>query len=258
MDAGGGQNVGAPVAQVAARRVQADHREIRGAAANVHHQRRGFALYPLLVVECRGNRLELAAQVGEAGVACRALQRGLRLLVALAVVVNKVHRAPQHRVCQRLAGVGLTPPLEFLEKQHQNVVEAQALAVDGGVFVHQTAAQQALERAQQSAFGAGQVGLHCLSAVQHVLCFIGKKQRGGHLGPALTQRHHLQPAIGADQRGGRVGGAEVDAQHQGLVGGAGAAHWAFHHLAQTAGPRTRVRKAEMSEISRGCRLCGIG
>ena len=49
-----------------------------------------------------------------------ALERGLRLLVALAVVVNKVHRAPQHCVCQRLAGVGLTPPLELLEKQHQD------------------------------------------------------------------------------------------------------------------------------------------
>ena len=212
----------------------------------------------MLVIQRGRNRLELAAQVREARIARRALQRGLGLGVALTVVVDKVHRAPQHGMRQRLAGVGLAAAFEFPEKQHQDVIEAQALAVDCRVLVHQPAAQQALERAQQAAFGAGQIGLHRLGTVQHGLRFAGKKQGGGHLGTAAGQRHHLQATLGVDPGRRRVGGAEVDAQHQRPVAAGGAVRGAFQQLVQAASPSTWARKAEMSVISRGCRLCGIG
>ena len=141
--------------------------------------------------------------------------------------------------------MGFAAALELFEEQHHDVKEADALVAHRGVLVHQAAAHQAFERAQQAPLGAIQVGLHGFCAIQHAVRFAGKEQRGRHFGLGTIQRNDLQGAVLVNQCTGGVGGAEVNAQHQ----GSSSTHYAGN---------TCLRKAAMSATSRGCTLCGMG
>ena len=213
MHAGGGQNIAGTLGVFAVLRVELDNGKVRRAPANVHHQHRGLFRDALLEVKRSSNRLQLKVDVGETGLQGGAAQRGLGQVVALAVVVHKMHRAAQHGAGNGLTQVRLAASFEFFEEQHHDVKKTDRLAVHHGLLVHQFAAQQALDGAHQTPLFAAQVGLHGLAAKERAVGFVAKKQGGGHGGFEAVQRHHAQLAVRINQGGGGVGGAEVDPEN---------------------------------------------
>ena len=82
---------------------QPDHREIRRAAADVDDQHQLLAIDGALVVERRGDRLELELDGLETRRAGARFERGLRFAVARRVVVVEAHGTPENHGVERVA-----------------------------------------------------------------------------------------------------------------------------------------------------------
>ena len=104
MDAAVGKDVVLAVAGRGTLWRDPDDRKVRGAAAHVDNQRQFLARHALLVVECRGDRLELEGDVPKTLRAGRLLQLSLGRGVRVGIVVDELHRPPQHD------GVDACPP----------------------------------------------------------------------------------------------------------------------------------------------------
>ena len=111
----------------------------------------------------------------------------------------------------------LATPLQLLEEKYHDVKESDAAVSNRGVLIHQSAAQQTFQRAQQTALDAAEIGLHGFGAIQNGARLAGEKQCCGHLGALAVQRDDLQFPGSVHHCGSRVGRAEVNAQSQGRI-----------------------------------------
>ena len=121
VDASGGQHVICPVGFFLTFGAELNHGEIGGAPADVHHQHGGVLVDPAFKVKRRGNGFQLKADRLKSGGPGSAFQRGLRQRVAVGMVIDKMHRTPQHGRAHLKTEVPLGPRLEFLEKEHHDV-----------------------------------------------------------------------------------------------------------------------------------------
>ena len=212
VDAGGGEDVAATVGKHRTVGADTGHGEVGSAATNVDHQHGAFCRDALFVVKRGGNRLQLELHGRETRrIRCLA-QGGLRLRIALGVVVHKMHRAAQQGSVHRVAQLAFAAAFQLFEEQHHHFKQADHAAIQQGLFVDEAAAQQAFDGAHQAAFMAFEVRLHGRAAIGHRAVFAGEKQRRGHGGAAFVQLQCVEPPVRADHRGRAVGGAEVDAE----------------------------------------------
>ena len=138
----------------------------------------------------------------------------MRQRITLGVLIHKVHGAANDNVGQCFAHLGFAAAFEFFEKQHHDVKKAQRASVDLGVLVHQGAAEQAFERAQQTPLVAGQIRLHGVFTEQHMVRLRIKKNGGRHFRTRSAQRDNAQDTAVVDDGGCRIRGAKVNAQSQ--------------------------------------------
>ena len=104
---------------------------------------------------------------------------------------------------------------QFVQKDFHDLLEADLLVVDHRGFEQQGAAQQALERAQQPAFGAAEVLGHGVAPEMRVAVFGVEEHRRGHGSGGALQRNQAGLAPWRRERHRRVGGAEINAQRAG-------------------------------------------
>ncbi len=216
-----GQDVVATVQTLHALRAHAHHREVRSTAADVGHQHDAFAVDLALVVEGRGNRLELEMHFIETHSMSRRFQRALRCGVALRFTVHEKHRTAQHQLVQGAGrSIGQRAVAQALQVAGEDVaVLGATAAADVGRLVDQTGSEDALHRAHQAPVDAVHIGRHggaakgARRAVGVVPAFGVIEHRRRH---GLVARLQLDEAHGSRTRfrpgngHGRVGGAEVD------------------------------------------------
>ena len=167
--------------------------------------------HALLVVEGGGDRFQLEADLAKARDARGCAQAVFGALVALAVVVDEVHRPADHGALGSMAQLAFGARGQLVQVARDDVLVAQHAVVHGRLLLHQRAAEQALERAHQPAFGAGEVQRDGLAAEVRAAVLGIEEEGGRHRRVAAFERQ--QPRRRAsDRRGdGRVGSAEVDA-----------------------------------------------
>ncbi len=208
----GGQNVSAAVGVPPALGPQAHHREVRGAAPQVHHQHGAFFRQALLVIQRCGNRLQLKRHLVKAHRQHRLAQRGFGLCVALGVVVHKMHGPAHHHAAWRAAQVLRRAFAQGGQKGGDDVLKADLLVPDLRGLQQQRAAQQAFERTHQAALGAFQIVSEGLAPKVGAAVF-GVVEHGRGHGQGLTlQRDQTCTVLGAQPGHGGVGGAEIDAE----------------------------------------------
>ena len=221
MHAGRGQHIAAAISPGHALGAQAYHGEVRGAAANVHHQHQRLAVDALLVVQRGGDGLELKTHVLEP---CRQrglAQRVLSLLIARGVAIHKMHRPPHHHppghAPQRVTGLLRQHPQE----EADDVLVADHLVVYRRLVLQQRTAQQALERAHQPPFGTRQVLRHRIAPKVRALVFRVEEQRRGQRRRIPLQRHHPRRPSTLAHRHRGIGSAKVDTKRDVLQKGHG-------------------------------------
>ena len=206
-----GEHVGRAVDARVAIGGEADHREVGGAAADVHHQHRLLPRDASLVVEGRGDGLQLELDVAKACVARARLERGLRLRVACRIVVDEAHRPPEHHGAQFDARVFLRPFAQHAQVEREDVGEGKTPVAHRRALVHEPAAEDALERAHEPSRRSVEIIAHRRAAVAHVHARVGGKEDGARqrrLGVLHGCKRHRARS---HERDTRVGRAEVEA-----------------------------------------------
>ncbi len=113
MHAACGEDICLPVDAAGALGRQADHGEIRGAAADIGDDGELFVVDRLLIVEGGGDGLELELDMLEPLPADRRFELALGLAIGGIVVVDKADGAAGNGALQRLAGVFFGTAAQF-------------------------------------------------------------------------------------------------------------------------------------------------
>ncbi len=137
MHAAVGQDVAQAIALAGTLRRQAQQRKVGGTAADIDDQGEGFALQRAFKIKRRGNWLVLELDMLQPHRARNISQHVLRQLIGHRVVIDKMHRAAQHRVLEPTAGGLLGAAFKLADKVTENGAERQALALDLGLQIHQ-------------------------------------------------------------------------------------------------------------------------
>ena len=177
MHASGGQNVAGAVGAGPALGPQAHHGEIRGAAANVHHQHQRFALDALFVIQRCGNGLQLERNVYKPSIQRRLPQGIFGLLVAHGIAIHKMHGAPQQHPARHTAQRFARRLGQHAQEQADDVLVAHQRVVHRRLVLQQRTAQQAFERAHQAPFGARQILRNGIAPVVRAMVFGIEEQR---------------------------------------------------------------------------------
>ncbi len=218
--AAGGEDVVLALIQLATLRCQAHQGEVRGTAADVDDQHQLLALDRALVVEGRGDRLELEGHVLEAEFV-RHRQQGVGGLgIGGRIIVDEEHWAAQHHLFEFALGLALGALFQLADEEAEQVAKGQGAAQYGGFAFQQLGAEQAFQCAHQAPFIAFQVFVQGLATINRT-ALLGVEEdhrRQGDLAVfQFQQRLHARPPP-AD---GGVGGTEVDTQG---IGGTGRIH----------------------------------
>ena len=122
-------------------RPETHDRKIRSAAADIGDQCDFFGRYLALIVERRGDRLELEGDLIEADLARDLPQGLLRLAVGVRRVVDEVHRTAMHHVAQFATGGLFGAPFHRAEVIGDHVAKTGPLASEPGGLVDQRRCQ---------------------------------------------------------------------------------------------------------------------
>jgi hypothetical protein len=129
-----------------------------------------------LVVQRRGDGLELEGHLLEAHLARGGFQRRLGLGVARRVVVDEEHRPAQHRARDGVAGLALGQGLEVAQVAGDDLQKGHRMALaQVGALLDQRGAQHALHRAHQPALDAVHIGAQRGAAVQAIGRLVGAR-----------------------------------------------------------------------------------
>ena len=212
-----GQDVVTALGAPTSLRAHADQREVRRAATNVGHQHQALLLHGVLEVQGGGDGLVLELHFRESRLAGCGFQCSTGLCVAFGLVVDKKHRAPQHRTGDGVARLGFSAGLEVAQIPHHHVaVLHTTTATNVGALVQQTGAQDAFHGPHEAAVHAFDVGGHGRPAIETLRlellrwCVGPVKHRGGHGGVPGLQLDQSHAAVSARQRNSGVGGSKVN------------------------------------------------
>ena len=214
MHAAIGQHIVAPIRPFGPFWRQANDGKVGSATADVGNQHDFFAMNLRFVMIGGGNRLELKADFREADGAGNFAQRVLGLLVGRRVVVDKENRAPENGLFEGTIRRLLRPFFQGADELVQQFPEDDGLPIHLRAPVDQAAAEQALQRAHQPAFGAVQIFRQPGAAEADVVLFRVEKHHRGQRQLAILQRQQARCARSLPADGG-VGRTEIDAASAG-------------------------------------------
>ncbi|MCY1235127.1 hypothetical protein D9M72_477310 [compost metagenome] len=211
--AAGGQHVVGAVLACSSLGSDAHDGEVGGAAADVDDEHDRLFRDALLVVEGGCDRFELEADLAKARGARRVTQAFLGAFIAFRIVIHEMHGSPDHHALGRLAELAAGAHGQFAQEARDDVLEAHQAVVDRRLFLHQRAAEQALQRAHQAAFGAREVLADGVATEVGRAVFGVEEDRGGQGGGRAFDGQQASHAVDPAGHGG-VGGAEVDADRR--------------------------------------------
>jgi hypothetical protein len=244
MHAMAGEDVVPAVGSRGPTRPDADHREVRRAAADVGHQHDLLALHPALEVEGRGNRLVLELDGLETGLMRRRFERGLSGGVAPGLVVDEENGAAEHHLRQRDAGSGLRTGFQVRHVATDDIeVLHGAAATDVRRLLDQRAAEHALHRSQQTTLEPVDIGGDCgaaeLAGLAVAVVAVGVVEHRRRHGRVLAlERHQAKTRRALAHRHRGVGGAEID----------GAVHGSVVHSRRHVGGRQRAGSTDETDV----------
>ena len=163
-----GQNVRAAIGFAMALWSEPDDREVRGAAADVGDQGDFFRGELALVIQRRGDRLELEGDFVEADFAGDLAQGLLGLAVRVRRIVDEVHGAAMHDVAQLAAGRLFGTALYRAKVIGDDVAKPDAFASQSCGLLDQRRTEHRFQAAHQPAGRAIDIGLDGLAADQHL------------------------------------------------------------------------------------------
>ncbi len=196
-----GENIGRAIGLAVMPGPEPHDRKIRRATADIGDQCDLLSRDLALIIQRRGDRLELEGDLIEADLACDLAQRLLRPAVGVIIIVDEMHRPAMHHIAQLATGGLFGAPFHRAQVIADHVAKPGPLAAEPGGLLDQRGAEHRFEAAHQAAGRALDIGCDRLAADQHRAVHL-VEDRAGDRGLAFFQRRqHRRVAFnGAERR----------------------------------------------------------